>query len=70
MPMRYLHLLVPFNLRVTLFPLQASSLMLTFDATSGDGVDDQLLNNCAKLFSENYGIWGNLVAPPLSGTFP
>jgi len=44
--------------------------MLTFSATSGDGLDDQLLNNCAKLFSENYGIWGNLAAPPLSGTFP
>lgn len=53
-----------------ILPVPSSSSTLTFVATSGDAVDDQLLSNCAKLFSENYGIWGNLAPPSLSSTFP
>jgi len=44
--------------------------MLTFDATSGDGVDGRRLSNCAKLFSESYGVWGNSAVSSLSSMFP
>jgi hypothetical protein len=39
----------------------------TFIAVDGDGITDQLLEECSKLFSENYGVWDAVAGPPLSG---
>ena len=36
-------------------PSSASLLYFTYD---GKEIDDALLNRCARLFGENYGIWG------------
>ena len=43
-----------------------SSSALTFIATHGAEVTQDLLVKCAEVFSENYGIWGDM-AGPLNG---
>ena len=45
-----------------ILPLSPSSSALIYKAYSGDEISDILMNACAKLFSENYGIWEH--APP------
>jgi len=42
-------------------PPQQSSLLPvppTYSAVAGDAISDELLESCAKLFSTNYGVWG------------
>ena len=49
-----------------LLPMSAFS----FKAIDGDRIDDHLLDDCAKLFSANYGVWGESAGPYLSGMSP
>ena len=43
-----------------------SSFAFCFIALHGAEVTDDLLDKCAKVFSANYGVWGDL-AGPLAG---
>ena len=41
-----------------ILPSSPTSTSLIFNAHDGNDINDALLERCAKLFSENYGIWG------------
>jgi len=54
-------------------PSPSTSSSLTaffFKAIDGNGIEDRLLDDCAKLFSAHYGVWGESAGPYLSGMFP
>lgn len=44
-----------------------SSSAFSFIALHGAEVSKDLLDDCAKLFSANYGVWGDLAGPSLAG---
>jgi len=46
-----------------------SSSAFSFIALDGAEVSDTLLASCAKLFSANYGVWGELAGSALTGMF-
>jgi hypothetical protein len=41
-----------------ILPISSTSTSFCFSALGGTEVGDDLLKNCAELFSSNYGIWG------------
>ncbi|KAF8496763.1 hypothetical protein F5888DRAFT_1702354 [Russula emetica] len=41
-----------------ILPIPPTSVSLHFCALDGTKVSNDLLDSCAKLFSANYGIWG------------
>ena len=49
-----------------ILPISPTPTSLYYCASYGTEVSDDLLDSCAKLFSTNYGIWGENVPPPLS----
>ena len=49
---------------------QASSTKILYSAKLGSELSDLQLAECAKLFSANYGIWGEAVSQMAPGLKP